>query len=278
MNSNLVDISRLEEKLAEYEEKIPITDDEELLCALNTIIEEQNALPPEEKDAPLLNEAVNAALSLRGEDLAGLEKRSREIATKNIATKRKKHPSSPLIVRLGRHGIAIAAALTVIIMTSVIGFTAGLDWISELYMRIMNLDDGEVIVANESREYESIEAMVDELGVSGVLLPHTLPDGMEIQMITSQISYAKPIEGEEAVYSCMFDIRTSGDGSWQEVWIETENIGTTAEGETREIGGREVTYYLDGARHCAFFCHDGYTYSVSATEYSELEAMLKALK
>lgn len=278
MNSKLSCISRLEEKLAEYERTSSITNDAELLYALDRIIEEQNALPPSEKDAVLMDEAVCAVLSLRGEDLQSLEKLSGELAAKHIASKRKKHPSVPMLLGLWRRGVAIAAALTVIIITSVIGFSAGYSWLNEYIDRVTAESSGELVATSMSIEYSSIEDMVTQLGIEGVLLPWKLPDGMEYRFITAQISYAKPIEGEEFVYSCIFDIRTSGESSWQEVWIETENLGAAAEGEGQQIGGREVTYYLDGTRHCAFFRLGGYTYSVSATEYSELEEVLTSLK
>lgn len=269
--------SRLEEKLAAYEENIPITNDEELLLALDTIIEEQEKLPPEEKDETLISEAIDASLSLRGEDLRELEKLSRELASKHIAVTKKKRTSSPMIVRFGRRGIAVAAALAVIMMTSIIGFAAGYDWISELYNRIMNVDNSELMVVSESIEYENLSDMVADFNLKDVLLPHSLPDGLSYKMMTGQAANSKAEDGTLFAYK-IFDIRTTGDCTWQEICIETENLGTTAEGEMRNIGGREVTYYLDGARHCAFFGLDGYTYTLSATEYSELEALLKALR
>lgn len=268
--------TNLEEKLASYEKNVPITNDEELLVALDSIIEEQNALPPEEKDTLLIEEAVNAALSLRGEDTDALEAQSRVISRRHLASKKKRSFMSPRFF-IKRNSIAVAIIL-LIATTCMAGFASGFDWLSEYIMKMMLDGSTETVLTATSAEYESIEAMVEDLGIRGVLLPYDLPDGMEYTMITSQISYTKPVEGEEPVYTCVFDIRTSGENSWQEVWIETENLGATAEGEVKTIGGRSVTYYEDFGRPCAFFTYNGYTYTVSASEYSELEEMLTSLK
>ena len=270
--------TNLEEKLASYEKNVPITNDEELLVALDSIIEEQNALPPEEKDTLLIEEAVNAALSLRGEDTDALEAQSRVISRRHLASKKMKRRFMNPRFFIKRNSIAVAIIL-LIATTCMVSFAAGFDWLSEyIHKMMLDGDSAETVLTATSTEYESIEAMVEELGIRGVLLPYDLPDGMEYTMITSQISYTKPVEGEEPVYSCIFDIRTTGESSYQEIWIETENLGTTAEGETRRIGGREVTYYEDFGRPCAFFTYNGYTYTVSASEYSELKAILTSLK
>ena len=274
MNSN---ISRLEEKLAEYERSAPIADDVELLYALDTIIEEQNSLPPSEKDTVLIEEAVSAALSLRGTDVRELEKISEDIARANVASVRKNTKRTSPVLHFGRRGIAVAAALVMIAATSIIGFTSGYSWLQELYSRISEADSGELLLTSMSKEYHSLTDMVKEFEIKDVLLPYNLPEGLSFNVVTAQTSYAQPIEGEELVNYSMFDIRTTGDCTWQEIYIESENLGTSAEGESRCIGGREVTYYLDGARHCAFFRTGGYTYTVTATEYTELEALILAL-
>ena len=183
-----------------------------------------------------------------------------------------------MLANFGRRGVAAAVAVAVIMLTSVLGFAAGYDWISELYSRLMNADDGELMVVSESIEYENLSDMVDDFRLKDVLLPWELPSGLSYKMITGQTSHSKAEEGEDPFSYSIFDIRTSGYCTWQEICIETENLGTSAEGEERNIGGREVTYYLDGARHCAFFRSGGYTYTLSATEYSELEALLTALR
>jgi len=269
---------RLEEKLAEYEKNAPITNDAELLASLNEIIDEQTRLAPEEMDTDLLSEAVDLALSLEGEDLSELAEFSRSFGEKHMVAVRKKKAKAPVLLSLGRRGIAVAAAVALILMTSVIGFTAGFDWLGELYMRIVSEDNKELIAASISKEYDDLSDMVREFELKGVLLPYDLPVGLSYKRIIAQRAHSKPIEGDELFSYSIFDIAIIGEGTYQEVYIESENLGSTAEGERKTLGGREVTYFVDGVRHFAFFACDGYTYTVSASEFYELEALITALK
>lgn len=264
--------SRLEEKLAAYEEKHPITNDEELLRALDSIIEEQEKLPPEEKDVTLISEAVDACLSLRGEDLNTLETLSQKLASDHIASK-KKRTSRRGILNLGRRGIAVAAAVAVLLVTSVIGFAANYEQIKEIF------EEEPPISGNSTHTtYESYDDLAKDFIIDGFLLPGTLPEGYtRTQIAGARYMFYYKETNHYHNYET-FEIRMKGDCSWQDVWIQSTSLGWDVTGYEYTLGGIDVIYYEENGRHYAFFVRGDYTYTVSGTYFEDLEAVLSSLE
>ncbi len=266
--------SRLEEKLAAYEANAtPITNDEELLCALDAIIAEQETLPPEEKDASLISEAVDAALTLRGEDTRELEEYSRELAAKHLASKRRKRTSSPTLLSLGRRGIAVAAALAVLLVTSALGFAAGYDW----FVGVLE-EEPDIEGHGNSTEYGTYDDLAKDFNIDGFLLPAELPEGYTVTHVSGDryMFYYK----EENYYHNYetFEVRMKGDCSWQDVWIQSTSLGWDVTGSECTLGGIDVIYYEENGRHYASFLRGDYTYTVSGTYFEDLEAVLSSLE
>lgn len=270
--------SKLEEKLTEYERMCPITNDAQLLRAIELIIDEQSLLPASSKDTELLEEAVDEALSLRGCDVTALEDESIRIAERCFNDKKRKRATSLASLLRRQKNIACAIVL-IIVITCMMGFTSGFDWLTTyISEKMLDRELGETVFISTSSEYATIDEMIDKLGVKGVLFPYEFPSNITPSMITAQISYSKPFGADTSVYSCIFNIRTSGESTWQEVIIESVSLGTSAVGEKMELCNREVTYYKENGRHCILFTYKGYTYTITTTLFDELEEMLSYLK
>jgi len=69
---------KLENKIREIEKNLPISNDAELLCTIEAVIDAECELHDEERDFELIDEAISMAASLRGvspnhlEDMANL--------------------------------------------------------------------------------------------------------------------------------------------------------------------------------------------------------------
>ena len=83
---------KLETHLRLYEKDHPIKDDHELIAAIESILDEQDSLPIEERDFDLIAEATNTILKLQGYDENHLDEMASEAASSvrtRIADKRK---------------------------------------------------------------------------------------------------------------------------------------------------------------------------------------------
>ena len=72
--------SELENRLLQYEKSASISTDEELIKAIECILSNEESLPFEERNFDLIEEAIDAVLSLQKIDIEQLEK-SAEIVT-----------------------------------------------------------------------------------------------------------------------------------------------------------------------------------------------------
>ena len=111
--------SKLELRLSEYEEQRPVTNDEELMTAIADIIEAEESLPETERDFELLEEAIDAYISLKGADIDELEARAAEIGTAHLETVGKNN--SVISLRL-RYFLPVAALFTLILVGSIVTY------------------------------------------------------------------------------------------------------------------------------------------------------------
>lgn len=76
---------KLEEALAEYEKKRPIKNDDDLLAALDRVIDKETKKRRGKMDCDLIKEAVDFSLTVRGYDLEKIDGRAKEIARRVLA-------------------------------------------------------------------------------------------------------------------------------------------------------------------------------------------------
>ncbi len=189
MSHNVAAVSALEAKLCEMD----INNDEELKAALNEIIE--NTVPENEKDAELIDEAVEMLLALDGVDTDELDKAADAWGERYLAERNTKH-SSP--AKINRKSIRIkwlmpvAALLSILCITVIISYAVGVDvWTltKEAYCslteKIEHFINGSSIISTEDYDkYQSLDDLIEKEDVSGVLLPLDLSEEYTIDNLS----------------------------------------------------------------------------------------------
>ena len=124
--------SKLETKLLQYEKSTPISNDDELIEAIESIISNEESVPIEERDFDLIDEAVDAILSLKKVDIEQLEDSAEKITDRyfdEIQTQRGELVKKTKTVRL-KWLIPIAAIISLLTIITVVSYAFGYDLIS----------------------------------------------------------------------------------------------------------------------------------------------------
>ncbi len=274
--------SKLEEKLRQYEKSTPITNDTELLRALDEIITEENAKLFTDRDYELIDEAVDAILTLRGEDVEKLESLAEECTDKNIYKRagfaQHLHNKSVFKAAKIKRLVPLVAVLVVALMTTIVAYTSGYDWLNAVGNRIMDTfeENQNALAAGEYYEFSAIGELAGISECENMLLPSELPEDFSYKRISVQKDRAKLTENNYADYT-IISIVTNRKNSWQEISIKPSAVSEKVEGEESNIGGIDLIYYKDGDRHCGAFERGIHTYKVSAATVSELNSLLSSL-
>ena len=161
--------SKLEEKLLEIEKENPISNDEELINAVKSIIDKEEALSVEERDFDLIDEAIEAVFLLNDVDIEHINKRAQKttddflekIRTVNqSAVKNKKNKSFRL-----KWLIPIAAVVSLMIVGTVTAYAFGYnsfnmskDAIVQLVEKVLyRQGDTDIIVTSNVKKYDDFE-------------------------------------------------------------------------------------------------------------------------
>lgn len=109
-------LSKFEERLEMYAAGRPVTSDDELFRAVEKIMDEEFALPPEQRDPTVVREGTEALMNLRGTDPRTLNSRASAVIKKRAASARRSGGASKFSVRrvLPAAAIALALILTVV--------------------------------------------------------------------------------------------------------------------------------------------------------------------
>ena len=167
--------SKLEERLYLYERDHPIHSDQDLLTALEAILDEQDSFPVEQKDFDLISEATEFALHLQGysdEQLNEMANASRKrildrIHGKSIPAKR--GVSKSLRSRLA--WIILVAIVGTIAITSVSASISGINILSATKQFIVSLVNRNIISLNNQdytasgdyMTFSSIDELMEDL-------------------------------------------------------------------------------------------------------------------
>ena len=104
-------LSKFEERLEMYAAGRPVTSDDELFRAVEKIMDEEFALPPEQRDPTVVREGTEALMNLRGTDPRALNSRASAVIKKRAASARRNGGASKFSVRRVLPAAAIALAL-----------------------------------------------------------------------------------------------------------------------------------------------------------------------
>ena len=179
---------KLDKKLAAYEKKRRITNDGELLDALERIIDRETRRPPRKMDTELIAECTKLALTLRGADPDELAKEgaeaSRRAAREALEEYRGKHPEETSRTPSPRRLFILipAIALLVAMMTFAVSSSSMGDHLLTKY-DIMNREpgvwfekgDSDVIIAKDAvLGIESLDDLAELIDDPNLLLPYAL--------------------------------------------------------------------------------------------------------
>ena len=180
---------KLETRLMLYEKDHPIKDDHELLAAIESILDEQDSLPVEERDFDLIAEATNTILKLQGYDENHLDEMAYEAATSvrtQIADKRKGTSNGQL--KSKRHHVLrwVIPLVAILAMTSVAVFASPTNRliVSEFTHRIYSTlahnvtyseDNIDLVITDDIEIFSSFEELSKRFNHS-LFLPFSLND------------------------------------------------------------------------------------------------------
>ena len=175
--------SKLEERLYLYERDHPIHSDQDLLTALEAILEEQDSFPVEQRDFDLISEATEFVLNLQGysdEELTEMANASGKrildrIHERSIPAKRR----TPKSRRTRLAWIILVAIVGALTITSVSASIKGVNILTATKNSILSLiekdalstDSSSYKASNNTYNYDSIEDLLNDYGELGILIP-----------------------------------------------------------------------------------------------------------
>ncbi len=272
--------SKLEKKLLQFEKTAPISNDEELIKAIESIIINEESLPIEERDLDLIDEAIDSILSLKKVDIEQLDSFAEKITDKyfsKITDKSKKISKKSKFVKL-RQVIPIVAIILILAIGSIVVYAKGYSIASitkEVYMQLVqkvwyrhgNVD---IIITEDVNEYKSLEEFLDNVGDCDLLLPYNLPNSYVVDKILEE-DY-----GEHKNISMFI----THDNFTQRIKIKTPYFGdlSNVEAEHKIIGNYDVVYHeYDNVYQATFIYGDNY-YVVISSSYDILTTMIKNME
>ena len=228
-------MTELERALAACEAQMPITNDADLLAALDFIIEKEEKKRNKWRNYDLLNEAISAKLTVLGYDVERLGKRGEEIARAALAAARaeeesaEKRSSIPRL-RLMARAVPVAVLLIILLVVST-GAAKGF-FLTKYQIETMepgkvyDIDGSEVIISKDVKfGIKTLDDLAKLIDDPDVLLPYGLDSSYTITYMdfADYVLYKESIiklsdnSGESVVHIQI--------GKQWEVELDTERIG-----------------------------------------------------
>ncbi|MBQ8524506.1 MAG: hypothetical protein IJ457_07785 [Clostridia bacterium] len=271
--------TRLEEKLAEYEKHDPISNDEELIKAIEIIIEAEEKLPADECDYALIEEAVDAVLMLKGEDIDALEMRSAEVAERHLAEVAKGSLSGPKVrfVHLKRI-LPIAAIISLVIIGSLVasamrenGKDAKFEKLEEKFS-----EQADISSAGEYYEFTTLDELINAEAYMSVPKPMSLPEGCSVNTISVQHSCIE-VESDYLVDYTVLEISLRTADGEQTVVIENPAFSHNSDGIMLEIDGKTVYCREADGKFEGSMMLRGFSVTIRATKLQTLRDIVRSM-
>lgn len=274
--------SELENRLMQYEKSTPISNDEELIKAIESIIGEEETLPYEKRDFDLIDEAVEAILTLQDVDIGQLEESAERITdtyfngmqTDKTDIVRKSKAKSVKLKWL----IPIAAIVSILAASMIVAYALGYDIIEmtkKAYTQIIEREsyeegNDEIIITADRKEYQSLSEFLANEEADELLLPLDLSDEFSIDGI--KVTYYG--EYTEVIISVLYE-----DSSHiLQIKAPGVDIVDANEDAKQIIGNYPVDYCQYEDIHQAQFMHEGNYYTVISASYNSLEKIIESLR
>lgn len=278
--------SKLEEKLLLHEKKKTISSDEELIKAIKKIIKKEESRPFKKRDFDLIDEAVEALLSLQDVDADNLDEIALKISEKHFDEIRNKEKTEPVAVKKKRRFrsklLIPAVALFMLIVCSNFGLNANLGFSLE---NIFDANDGrfkqlepntvyrdgntEIMIAGRSEEYTDFGEMLEKESIDNILYP-TIINGSNY-VVDDEIGLAD--YGLHMDVSCDFNV--NGYNISYSIEIPCRYPGAY---NVKKIGDFEVSICKNNHLYQGSFIYDGNKYYVKAPTYSSLKHFIENLE
>ena len=272
---------KLETRLMLYEKDHPIKDDHELVAAIESILDEQDSLPVEERDFDLIAEATNTILKLQGYDENHLDEMAYEAAasvrtriadnrmgTSNGQHQSKRHHFLRWVIPL----VAVLALTTVAVFASPTNRLAISDITRHIYASlkpksVYHEDNIDLVVSKDTTVYTSLNDFSSSF--NNILLPFDLEsefDELKIEVSDLGQSFYIKISFSYQNYDCFIII------------IDPQQVSNSSLIYTSTIGGREVAINNDGEKILAEWIEDQIYYQIKAPSTDSLEKIIKNMR
>lgn len=267
--------SKLELRLSEYEEQSPVTNDEELMTAIADIIENEESLPETERDFELLEEAIDAYISLSGADIDDLETRASALCEEHVEEIRRKNTVRRLKLR---YFLPVAALFTLILVGSIVTYAGWNSLKNDRYSNIETsaLTSGDVIGSGEYLDFSTIGELIKYADREDIPVPREIPADFAVRSLSVQNTSIAADGGYRVGYT-LVDVEFMDAYGIQRITIESPAL-SIKDGRHMEIGGREVYMRTTHNGYECNFTLRGYEVTVNAPTLENLRRCVVTIK
>ena len=275
--------SKLDAKLLQFEKQRKIANDEELLQVLEQIIDAEEALPLEKRDAELIEEAVQFAVSLKYSDID--EEKVSEIAEHidperllaEFSKSRNAETVPPKKKKVRRWLIPVAAVISILLAVTIGVYAAtGYDlWglareaFAGLSEKIFYSDSNrDIVKTGDYGTYYSMEEFENKVSYSDILLPYNLCDEYTLEKIIVE-NYG---EKDEITFYMTYD------GTEYKTYITIPNTAAIDQFETERIGSYDVVISAYDDLFQGEFVYKDNNYRVQADSLENLKNLIECLE
>ena len=228
----------LEDRLLQYEKNNTITNDKELIEAIEGLLEKEQSLPAEERDYDFIDEAVSTLISLNSaglseEEADAISERAMKRCLNRISENeaKKKERSATKGSRLRLRWLIPAAAIMTMLTITITAYAMGFDLLSMSKQAFDNLlektlyknGNYELVKTSDFDEYASIQEYLDSNPDAVLLLPNEIGKDGSVVVIDYGSYTVISIDYGLGKDDISLTIRTSEDRDLKDLQTEIVN-------------------------------------------------------
>ncbi len=270
----------LEDRLLQYEKNNTITNDKELIEAIEGLLEKEQSLPAEERDYDFIDEAVSTLISLNSaglseEEADAISERAMKRCLNRISENeaKKKERSATKGSRLRLRWLIPAAAIMTMLTITITAYAMGFDFLSISKQAFDNLlektlyksGNYELVKTSDFDEYASIQEYLDSNPDAVLLLPNEIGKGGSVVVIDYGSYTVISIDYGLGKDDISLTIRTSEDRDLKDL-------------QTEIVNGIPVHYTMYNDIYQGEFSYEKNYYIVRAASQEKLETVISNLK
>lgn len=274
---------KLEEKLLKIEKKKPFENDEDMLRAVEHIMNKERKKRATKQDFDLINECGETSLMLKGYDVDKLNKyiESTQEETLNKLHERIRLEQAKVAhAKPRRYRLAFVSMCVVVtlVLMSVAGYAIGFEPIRRIVNEIFNITvggsisegDREYIRSGETVYFETIEELLDDYQFT-VLYPAYLPQGITLNKIGDRTG---------ANNNSTFTFEFSNDAL--SYIIDTYEVfdHSTLEGQIPAYESNDIVYHIldEEWAYIVYFEYQNIQYTLQYNDYDELIKIINSIE